>query len=178
MVILLYKWLLLMRLLLPAAPAANAPVLQNENGRHPLFVSVTEINHNAADKNLEISCKIFTDDFEKTLTGLYHTKVDLTAPANKAEADRLVKEYIKSHLLLKLDGKPVVLEYVGFEKENDAVWSYFQVSNTAAPKKIEVTNAILYESYDKQMNLMHVSVGGHRKSSKLNYPDKEAVFQF
>ena len=31
---------------------------------HPFFVSVTEINHNAKDKTIEIACKIFTDDFE------------------------------------------------------------------------------------------------------------------
>ncbi len=73
----------------------------------------------------------------------------------------------------------MTLEFVGFEKENDAVWSYFEVKHiSTAPKKIEVVNSILYESYDKQMNLMHVSVGGNRKSTRLNYPDKEATFQF
>jgi len=49
---------------------------------------------------------------------------------------------------------------------------------TTAPKKIDVVNSILYESYDKQMNLMHVTVGGSRKSTRLNYPEKEASFQF
>jgi hypothetical protein len=173
MVILLYKWLFLVSSFLGSGHSDVLPA------RHPLYVSVTEMNHNAADKNLEISCKIFTDDFEKTLANLYHTKVDLTTPANKAEADKMVKEYIKNHLQLKLDNKAVSLEFVGFEKENDAVWSYFEVKNiAAAPKKIAVVNTILYESYDKQMNLMHVTVGGNRKSTRLNYPDKEASFVF
>ncbi|OQP43221.1 hypothetical protein A4H97_13310 [Niastella yeongjuensis] len=122
---------------------------------------------------------MFTDDFEKTLSNVFHTKVDISAPANKKENDRLVNEYIKTHLQLKLDNKMVTLTFVGFEKENDAVWSYFEVDNTAtAPKKIDVVNTILYESYDKQMNLMHVTVAGNRKSTRLNYPDKEASFQF
>jgi hypothetical protein len=147
--------------------------------RHPLFVSVTEMNYNAADKDLEISCKIFTDDFEKTLSNVYHTKVDLSAPSNKKENDKLVNDYVKTHLQLKLDNKPVTLTFVGFEKENDAIWSYFEVDNTpTAPKKIDVVNTILYESYDKQMNLMHVTVGGNRKSTRLNYPDKETSFVF
>ena len=34
---------------------------------HPFYVSVTEINQNAAEKSLEISCKFFADDFEQTL---------------------------------------------------------------------------------------------------------------
>ena len=177
MVILLYKWLMVLCALLPAAPAAHE--MEGTPARHPLFISVTEMNYNASDKNLEISCKIFADDFEKTLASINHTKVDLTTPADKAAADKMVSAYVKGHLQLKLDNKPVTLEFVGYEKESDAIWSYFQVPNTAvAPKKIDIVNSILYESYDKQINLMHVSVGGNRKSTRLNYPDKEASFSF
>lgn len=176
MVILLYKWLLLASAVFGAGEPA---VVKTANARHPLYISVTEMNYNATDKNLEISCKIFTDDLEKTLANNYKTKVDLTTPADKNEANRVVREYVKSHLLLKIDNKAAALEFVGFEKENDAVWSYFEVKNiTVAPKKIDVVNSILYEAYDKQINLMHVSVGGNRKSTRLNYPDKEAGFQF
>jgi len=176
MVILLYKWLLLASTMFSAGEPA---VVKTDNARHPLYISVTEMNYNATDKNLEISCKIFTDDFEKTLANNYKTKVDLTTPADKNEANRVVKEYVKNHLLLKIDNKAVALEFVGFEKENEAVWSYFEVKNiTVAPKKIDVVNSILYEAYDSQINLMHVSVSGKRQSTRLNYPDKEAGFSF
>jgi hypothetical protein len=176
MVILLYKWLLLASTILGNGGSAAD---KTADARHPLYISVTEMGYNGTDKNLEISCKIFTDDFEKTLAGTFKTKVDLTAPADKGEADKMVREYIKSHLLLKVDNKAVTLEFVGFEKENDAVWSYFEVKNiTTAPKKIDVTNTILYEAYEKQMNLMHVTVNGNRKSFRLNNPDKETSFSF
>lgn len=166
MAILLYKWLLMYIGLLPA-------------DRHPLYISVTEMNYNQVDKNLEISCRMFTDDFEKTLASVNHTKVDLTHPPDKAAADKMIAAYVKSHLQLKLNNRPVILEFIGYEKENDAIWSYFEISHTAAaPKKIDVVNSILYESYDKQINLMHVSVAGSRKSTRLDYPDKEASFSF
>jgi hypothetical protein len=146
---------------------------------HPLYISVTEMNYNATDKNLEIACKLFADDFEKTLAALHHTKIDLTHPADKTAADKMVSDYIKGHLQLKLDSKAVTLEFVGYEKENDAVWGYFQVVKTvAAPKKIDVVNTLLFESFDKQINLMHISVAGNRKSTRLNYPEKEASFNF
>ena len=175
MAIVSYKWLLALCGLMPGKPAEHktADVLP-----HPLYVTVTEINHNAADKNLEISCKIFTDDFEKTLSSAYHQVADFNAPPDTGQTARMVFDYIRSHFVLKLDGKPVQLEYVGYEKENDAVWSFFQVKNMAAPKKIEIMNNLLYDAYDKQMNLMHVAVGGHRKSTRLNYPDKEVTLQF
>lgn len=145
---------------------------------HPFYISVTEISHNAADKNLEISCKIFTDDFETSLSKSSGTKVDLFNPKNKQAADKQISAYIKRHLNLKLDNKPVVLDFVGFERENEAVWSYFQVPNISAPKKIDIINDLLFESFNQQINLVHVSVGSSRKSTKLNYPDSIISFQF
>src|SRR5688572_24539026 len=74
---------------------------------HPFHVSVVEINYNASDRIFEISCKIFTDDFEKVLTRNYHTRVDLINPHDKKIVDTLVKKYIASHLSITADGKPV-----------------------------------------------------------------------
>ena len=34
---------------------------------HPFFVGVTEVQHNAKDKTLEVSVKLFAEDLEKTL---------------------------------------------------------------------------------------------------------------
>src|SRR5688572_11730689 len=107
MVILLYKWLLLASVILNNGDSATG---KPAAARHPLYISVTEMEYNDKDRNMEISCKIFTDDFEKTLANSYKVKVDLTAPADKSEADRMVREYIKSHLLLKIDNKAVTLE--------------------------------------------------------------------
>src|SRR5437868_3729191 len=61
---------------------------------HPLHVSTTEINHNATDKSLEISCRLFVDDFEACLSKQYHTKVDLSAANVKTAMDSLVKKYL------------------------------------------------------------------------------------
>ena len=145
---------------------------------HPFFVSVTEINHNAKDKTLEISCKIFTNDFEAALEKTNHFKTDLSQPKDKKTADKLVSGYIQKHLQLKADGKPVNLEFVGSEKETDATWSYFQVSNIATVKKIDITNNLLYETFEGQINLMHVTVSGNRQSTKLSNPETNAVFDF
>jgi hypothetical protein len=145
---------------------------------HPLYVTVTEVNHNAKDKTLEISCKIFTNDFETALEKTFHTKTDLSQPKDKKAADKLVNDYIQKHLQLKVDGKPVAFEFVGSEKETDATWSYFQVSNIAFVKKLEITNTLLYETFEGEINLMHVTVSGNRKSDKLTNPEMNALFEF
>ena len=44
--------------------------------------------------------------------------------------------------------------------------------------QLTITNTILYDMFDDQMGIMHVTVGGNRKSSRVNYPEKEVEFKF
>ena len=145
---------------------------------HPLYISVTEINHNAKDRILEVSCKIFTNDFEAVLEKMSGSRVDLSAAAAKAASDKLIDTYVGKHLRLKVDGKPVVLHFVGSEQENDGTWSYFQVNDVPAVKRVDAVDELLYDSFNQQINIMHVTVGGQRKSFRLDYPEAAAAFEF
>ena len=173
----LFKWLLANVLLfsinMPGDIIENPPA-----SKHPVYVSVTEINHNAKDKVLEISCKMFTTDLETTLEKLFNTRVDFSASKDKKVTDKLVADYIQKHLQLKVDDKPVALQFVGSEKEAEATWSYFQVSNVIIVKKIDIMNNLLYEYFEGEINIMHASVNSNRKSTKLNYPDTRTSFEF
>ena len=164
------KWLMVS--LLPAYLYINGP--------HPLHLSVVEINHSQEDKTLEITCRIFRDDFEKILIQNNKTRVDLINPANKAAMEKLVNEYIYQHLRIKTGGKQINLTGIGFEFERseDAIYSYFQAENISAIKNIEVMNTILYDLFDDQQNILHVTVGGNRKSSRLDQPAKDVNFSF
>ena len=145
---------------------------------HPFYVSVTEINHNAADKSLEVSCKVFTDDLEEVLKQNYRVAVDLSNTAQQAQNNKLVTDYFLKHLAIAADGKVSKLAYLGYEKDKESVYCYFEVLNVSSVKKIELTNSILQDLNDKQINIMHIVVGGSRKSYKLDFPDKKASFTF
>ncbi|MEP6711516.1 MAG: DUF6702 family protein, partial [Ferruginibacter sp.] len=141
-------------------------------------VSVTEIEHNAKDKTLEVSCKIFTDDFEKTLRKTYNTHVDLLLAKDKPAMEKLVNDYLKKHLKIVVNGKPVALKYLGYEQIEEGIYSYYQVDNVTSVKKITVTDNILYEYKDEQISLLHITVNGNRKSTKLNNPEDKVEMQF
>ena len=70
------------------------------------------------------------------------------------------------------------MSYVGFENEAEAAYGYIQVDNIASVTKIELINTIMFDKFDDQVNIMHIKVNGNRKSTKLNYPDKETSFSF
>ena len=166
MAAILYNWLLIISLNLFHAPL------------HPIFVSVTTIEHNASAKTLEISCKIFTDDLETTLRKKYNTKVDLLDVKFAPAMNKLVNDYIQKHLMLKADGKTVVLNFIGFEQQEEGIITYFEVKNISQLTKLEVVDTILYDEKPQQLQIIHVTVKGERKSSRLNNTDATASFVF
>jgi len=165
---LLFKWLFVSLMFLPTGV----------NLHHPIFVSVTEIEHNTKDKTLEVSCKIFTDDFEKTLRATYKTHVDLLDEKVKPAMDKLVNDYVQKHLKIAVDGKFVALKYLGFEKIDEGIYSYYQADNITIPKKIEVTDNVLLEYNEQQMNIVHIIVDGKRKSAKLSGSENKVTGQY
>lgn len=145
---------------------------------HPYFLSVVEIEHIKSDNILGITCRIFTDDFEKTLRSNYNKPVDLVNVKDRAVTDKLIADYISKHLQLKADGKPLTLKYIGFEKQQEAVYCYFEVSGIASVQKLGVFVNLLHEYKPEQVNLIHVTVNGKRQSTKLDNPESKAEFTF
>ncbi len=145
---------------------------------HPFYVSVTEINHNPKEQTLEISCKMFSEDLEEILKKNYKTTIDLTAQKQQAQNEKLIQDYISKHLAIQANGKALKLNFIGFEKEAESVYCYFETEKINAIKKLDVTDSILQDFSDKQINIIHVMVNDNRKSQKLDYPDKLASFNF
>jgi hypothetical protein len=178
MAIELYKWLLIPVFSVSLFVSEEKHDLSIEKPIHPLHLATVEIDHNATDKTLEITCKTFWDDFESILTKVNKSRVDLTS--DKAIADNNIKifEYIKSHLQITVDGRPVQMSFVGYEKEDVVVYSYLQVDNISSVKKVTIVNTIMHDMFDDQVEIIHMIVNGNRKSTKLDYPAKNAEFSF
>jgi hypothetical protein len=143
---------------------------------HPFYVSVTEINYNGAEKTLEISCKLFTDDFEKALAKASGQPIDLYRPVDKELLDKQIWAYFRKHFSMRVDGRVLPAEYVGHELEEQSTFVYFQLNEAgSAPKKLEINNSVLYEFNEKQMGIIHASINNNRKSTRIENPVSDAV---
>ncbi len=143
---------------------------------HPLYVSVVDIQHNKNEKLVEVSVRIFTDDLEKTLRKT-NSKVDLTA-GDRATNDKLITNYLTNTLHLKVNGQDGVMQYLGYEQQQESTWCYFEIHNIAAVKQIDVSCKILYDFQPGQMNIIHTKVNGVEKSYKLDNPKSTTSFDF
>jgi hypothetical protein len=146
---------------------------------HPIYVTVTEIEHNASAKTLEVTCKIFTNDFENVLKNLYpNQKIDIVRPIDKSKMNQWISQYIQRHLNVTVDKKKCSLNFVGYEQVEDCIVSYFQVDGVNAFRSVGVTDNLLYEYKSEQISLIHCLKNGERKSTKLNNPDDYHEFLF
>lgn len=137
---------------------------------HPFYISMTDINHNAKNKTLEISVRIFADDFENALRKRCNCKVELMKPADKAAMEKLVANYISSHLSLKVDDQPATMHFAGYNAEDGSIWSFFEVRNINAVKKLSLFNVLLYDYTEQQANMLHIKANGKERTEKLDHP--------
>jgi myo-inositol-1-phosphate synthase len=145
---------------------------------HPFFVSVIEINHNEKEATLEISVRTFTNDLEKMIQAETNTSIDVSQPAQKKKADALIAAYLTKRLNLKSNGIKCNLEYIGFEIQKESTWTYFEVKNVKQLKQLEVLCEVLFGINNQQINIIHVTHKGERKSYELIYPKNTTQFNF
>lgn len=147
------------------------------NSVHPLHVSTLDVNY-GSEGRLEVVCTIFTDDFESALSEHFSAKTDLSAPALHEKMNVFVKKYIDDHLLISSNSKTAALQYLGFEKDREAVNVYLESEKIPVPQKIEVQISLLYNIFKDQMNILHVTVNNKRNSTKLDFPQRNSVFEY
>lgn len=145
---------------------------------HPFYVSVTEINHNAKNKTLEVSVKIFFDDLEAHIQKENSLSFDIIQPTDKAKTNQLIAAYLQKHLRLSINNKSVSLKYLGYEIQEDAAWCYLEIANINKISTLSINNNILYDLHKEQVNMLNVTVNQKRQSYKLDAPKSSISFKF
>lgn len=174
MVSLFVKWLIFPLVLVNAYKQQTN---DTEKVLHPFYLAVTEINENKKEHSLEITVKMFVDDFEKVLAASYKEKVDLVNP-NRTTMDKLVSDYLKKRLQLIVNDKIVAAHYLGFQQEDESVYCFLEVTGAQDIKKLIVRNKLLHDLNESQINIIHTAINGNRKSTKLDYPKDIADFKW
>lgn len=143
---------------------------------HPFYLSVTDIKYNDKNKSLELACKMFTNDLEDALKRTTKKSVDLIHPKDKKETEKILFGYISKRLSISLNGKLRTLKFIGFEKEEDVIWTYMEIEKCEKPKQLNITTTLLYDFLKEQINLVSFDLNGNKQSSKVSNPDKEIKF--
>lgn len=138
---------------------------------------MTELIFNEKDKQLEVSVRIFTDDLEKGISAQCQCKIDFAQVKDSIRTTRLLNEYLNSVVKIKVNQRPILLKMVGFEKEEESIWTYLQAPQIEPIRLLEIKNKILFETQKKQVNLVHFKAGNFDKTHQLFYPTDKLEFK-
>ncbi len=146
--------------------------------KHPFYISVVDIKHNIKEQKLNISVKLFTNDIEDALKKTTHKSIDLLNPNNKSDMEHELFNYIQKHLSIIVNQKNIVLNFIGYEKEDEAIWIYLESNTIYKPKVIDINTKLLYDFLPLESNIIHCEINGLSKSSKVNNPVNNIKFNF
>ena len=89
-----------------------------------------------------------------------------------------IDSYIKNHLQLKINGAATNFVFINYKKEDNTVSVYFRINNINNIRTFEVTDTIFYELYDKQIQMVYITINGNRKSNRIINPQSKVTFDF
>ena len=145
---------------------------------HDFHVSITKIDLNPESKKLEVMIKLFTDDLSTTLDAFAGKALNLGTQKEPPSANDALKKYIGSGFEISVNGKPVVLNYLGKQQEDEATWVYLESEKLGKVKQVGVVNSLLTERFDDQANLINLKVNGDKEALTLRKGQTSGLVSF
>ena len=137
---------------------------------HPFHASVCSINYAPEEHTLQITQKIFADDLEEALNAHASPqakRIDVLNPPDPQAMEALIRRYLEEHLQITVNEKLSEPVFLGYEREELALWCYLEVSEVTDIEQIKVQSSILVDAFDDQTNIVHIKYLDTVKSMKL-----------
>jgi hypothetical protein len=145
---------------------------------HKFYVSIWQINFAPGKQRLEITSRIFADDLNNALKAKFNQPFNLGEKAQTAQQETLFKQYAAANFSLKVNGKPVALEYMSSETKNNVFISYFRATGITKVDKLDITNKVLQDFVTEQQNIIQTQVGGQKESLLLTTDNPSGTIEY
>ncbi len=145
---------------------------------HKFYVSITKIEYVQEKESLQIITKIFIYDIEDALQKRYDPSISLDSKKQTPADVAFLKEYILQKLKIKVNGKPVKLDYIGQEYDTDMVVAYMEVKGITDLEIIEIENQVLMDMFSEQQNIIHLKTPKSRRSLILDRDEPKGILNF
>ncbi|GEM_PF-539321 len=142
---------------------------------HPVHISVTSININCKKEIIEISFKVFSDDFQDVINNNFDSNLNIKDSLSINKNINNITSYFNSNFKLKLNNNRTKdLTYIKFRSNYEATWFYYKISTTELNNKLsklQITNLILTDLYPDQNNLVIIKNNNTENGFQLNKID-------
>lgn len=141
---------------------------------HTYHTSLTRMDYNAKDKNIEISIQLFIHDVVPMLERRLKKRVDIE---KTPEVDPEILKYLSENFVFQnKKGETQSLKWVGREFENDVVYIYVEIPFAESLEGTKLQNTIFFESIPQQTNFVVARFGEKKKDLLYKSGDRFKEF--
>ncbi|PXX26796.1 DUF6702 family protein [Arenibacter sp. ARW7G5Y1] len=136
---------------------------------HKFYISVTSVEYSDKDRALQITTRVFIDDFEKMLQERYGIQGNLATKDESPQVNEFIGKYLKAKFSLEVNGQNVSYDVLGKKYDNDIMILYLEVPKIDfnSISTISVQNEVLMDMFMEQKNVVHFKLGNQKKSFVL-----------
>ncbi len=145
---------------------------------HKYYISVTQVNYIEDAQAIQITSRIFIDDFENLLRERYDENITLAGEDELKTTDLYIEKYLTEKLEIKINGKPTELNFIGKEYDVDIMKCYLEILGIGSIESIEIKNKVLFDLFDDQQNIVKTKINSKQKSFILISQNDKAVLNF
>jgi Domain of unknown function (DUF6702) len=127
---------------------------------HPLHTTLAELSI-ASDGGVEIVMRVFLDDFSAAVAGRAGPASTPIATPQDSSTARYLGQTV---LLTDGTGQRVPLVITNVRRTDDLLWITLRAPSVRSVVGARLTNRVLFDRWDDQVNIVQTSVGGRRQT--------------
>ena len=145
---------------------------------HDYHVGIFNIDIN--QREIQITQKLFSDDFEKAFY-LQGEEIKIGDDLGEEKVSKAMQEYVRKHFKLSVGREELKLDYVGAEWDDDlhTIYLYWEFNQAPHPlTELTIFNNIFMEVSEDQQNMHHVKKDGRQVSvlTERNKTEQRMLF--
>ena len=130
---------------------------------HPLHTTLAQLTFDERAHLLTGSIRVFADDFSAAVS----KHAGVKTPDDDRVSDAAAFAYVSSTVqLTDAAHHPVALQWCGSRRVGDLLWLCVRAANTSGPDALQLSDQMLCELFDDQVNIVQ-AVSGEKHASAL-----------
>ena len=131
---------------------------------HKYYISVTQVNYIQEKQSLQITSRIFIDDFENLLRERYYDNIILAEKDEPEIIDLSIGKYLIEAIAIKINNQKVTPTFIGKEYDGDIMRCYLEVEDVKSIQSFEISNKVLFDLFEQQQNIIKTKINSKQKS--------------
>lgn len=128
---------------------------------HPLHTTIAALTYVVPERSVHLSIRVFAEDFARAVARSSHTAIPPDASISDAQALAYVQRVVS---FTGRDRRPLPLSLCGMTRANELLIVCLRASAPAGVTDTMLRNAMLFELFDDQVNVVQASYGTTRRT--------------